>query len=165
MNEEFKELLNQEGISDLENPTEADIKKIAELLPELEVNEKLDKTIIQEYYKFVAGVLPNILKTVNDLASKNLGKDVINSFNKRIDTLNKRYETEKDTEILRLIQQEISSIYDRIEKESDKQRAWITKLALGTMGTVVILGGVMVGVKNKDAGKKIVEEGMKVIKG
>jgi hypothetical protein len=161
--EEFKELLNQEGISDLENPTESDIKKLMELLPKLEVNA-IDETTIQEYYKFLAGVLPNTLKTVNDLASKNLGKDVINSFNKRLDALNKRYETEKDTEVLKLIQQEISTIFGRIEKESDKQRAWIKSLAFGAMGTVVVLGGIVVGVKNREAGKKIIEEGMKVIK-
>jgi hypothetical protein len=64
--------------------------------------------MIQEYYKFAAGVLPSTLKTLNDLASQNLGKDVINSFNKRIDALNKRFETEQDTEVLKIIQQEIS---------------------------------------------------------
>lgn len=165
MREEFKELLNQEGISDLENLTEVDIEKVMKLLPKLELNTKSDETIIQEYYKFLAGILPITLRTINDLATKNLGKEVINSFNKRIDTLNKRYENEKDTEVLKLIQQEISSIYDRIENESDKQRAWITNLAFGAMGTVVVLGGIAVGVKNKDIGKKIVEEGIKVIKG
>lgn len=167
MKEEFKELLKQEGITNLENPTETDIKKISELLPilELKVNNKLDETLIQEYFNYVAGILPTTLKTINDLASQSLGKDVINSFNKRIDSLNRRYETEKDTEILKSIQKEISDLFDRIEKESEKQRDFITKLAFGVLGSVVILGGIAIGVKNKEVGKKIVEGGTKLIKG
>lgn len=165
---EFKELLKQQGISNLENPTEVDIKKISELSRLLEQkvnNSELDETIIQEYYKFAAGVLPSTLKTLNDLASQNLGKDVINSFNKRIDALNKRFESEKDPDVLKIIQQEISDLYDRIQNESDKQRTWIKQLAFGAMGSIVVLGGIAIGVKNKEAGKKIVEEGLKVIKG
>ncbi|MBV7509761.1 hypothetical protein KW850_32300 [Bacillus sp. sid0103] len=167
MNEEFQELLKQNEISNIENPTESDIKKIFEQLPllELKANNELDKTMIQEYYKYVATILPNVLKTVNDLASQNLGKEVINSFNKRIDALNKRYEIEKDPEELKRIQQEISNIFDRIEKVSDKQTTFLKQLAFGAMGTIAILGGIAIGIKNKEAGKKIVEEGIKVIKG
>ncbi|WP_286230453.1 hypothetical protein [Neobacillus mesonae] len=168
MNEEFKELLKQQGISNPENPTEDDIKKIAELLRLLEQkvnNNELDETMIQEYYKFAAGILPSTLKTLNDLASQNLGKDVINSFNKRIDALNKRFETEQNTEVLKIIQQEISDLYNRIQNESDKQRTWLKQIAFGAMGAGVILGGIAISVKNKEAGKKIVEEGLKVIKG
>jgi hypothetical protein len=167
VNEEFQELLKEKGISNLDNPTESDIKKTIALLPllELKADTELDKTMIQEYYKFVAGVLPSMLTTVKDLAAQNLGKEVINSFNKRIDALNKKFDTEKDPEVLKMIQQEISSIFDRIEKESDKQRNWLTKLAFGIMGTVVLLGGIAIGIKNKEAGRKIVETGIKVIKG
>ncbi|WP_336883760.1 hypothetical protein [Priestia koreensis] len=168
MKENFKELLKQQGISNLENPTEADIKKISELLQILELkinNNELDETIIEEYYKYATVVLPGTLKTLNDLAAQNLGKDVINSFNKRIDALNKRFETEPDPEVLKLIQIEISDLYDRIQNESDKQRAWLKQLAFGVMGGAVILGGIAISVKNKEAGRKIVEEGLKVIKG
>lgn len=55
--------------------------------------------MIQEYFEYVAGVLPTTLKIINDLASPNLSKDVINSFIKRIDSLNRRNEKEMDTEI------------------------------------------------------------------
>lgn len=157
MEEKFKKFLKKEGISNPEKPTESDMEKI------IKVN--LDKTMVQEYYKYLTGILPNMLETINDLASKNLGKDVINSFNKRIETLNNRYETEKDIEVLKMIQKEISDIYDRIEKESDKQRGWLLKLAYGAIGGVVILGGVAIGLKNKEAGKKIAEEGIKLLKG
>ena len=156
----FSERRIQGNISNPENPTGADIKKILNILP-----NELDETLIQEYYNFVAAVIPSMLKTINDLASQSLGKDVINSFNKRIDTLNKRFETENNTEVLIMIQQEISDLYDRIEKESDKQREWLMKLAFGAIGTVAILGGIAISVKNKEAGKKIIEEGMKVLRG
>jgi len=156
MEEELKKLLKEEGVSNPENPTESDMEKI------IKVN--LDKTMIQEYYKYLTGILPNVLVTINDLASKNLGKDVINSFNKRIDTLNKRFETEKDIEVLKMIQKEISDIYDRIEKESDKQRGWLLNLTYGVIGGAVILGGVGIGLKNKEAGKKIAEAGAKLLK-
>lgn len=139
-----------------ENPTESDMEKI--------IKVDLDKTMILEYYKYLIGLLPNMLVTINEIASKNLGKDVIHAFNKRIDTLNKRYETEKDIEVLKMIQMEISDIYDRIEKESDKQRGWLLNLAYGTIGGVIILGGVGIGLKNKEAGKKIAEEGIKLLK-
>ncbi|WP_226655864.1 hypothetical protein [Pseudalkalibacillus hwajinpoensis] len=168
MKEDFKELLKQQGISNLDKPTEADIKKISELLQLLELkinNNELDETIIAEYYKYAAEVLPSTLKTLNDLAAQNLGKDVINSFNKRIDALNKRFETEQDTEVLKLIQTEISDLYERIQNESDKQRTWLKQIAFGALGGAVILGGIAIGVKNKEAGKKIVEEGLKVVKG
>lgn len=159
MEEKFKKLLKKEGVINPENPTESDMEKI------IKVNNVLDKTMIQEYYKYLTGILPNMLETINDLASKNLGKDAINSFNKRIETLNNRYETEKDIEVLKMIQKEISDIYDRIEKESDKQRGWLLKLAYGAIGGAVILGSVGIGLKNKEAGKKIAEEGIKLLKG
>lgn len=167
MKEEFKELLKQEGITNLENPTETDIKKISELLPILELknNNELDEILIQEYFKYVAGILPTTLKIINDLASQSLGKDVINSFNKRIDSLNRRYESEKDTEILKSIQEEISDLFDRFERESEKQRNFITKLVYGVLGLVVILGGIAIGIKNKEVGKRIVERGTELIKG
>jgi len=137
VNEEFQKSLKQNGINNTENPTESDMKK------------------------YVAMALPYLLSTVKDLAAQNLGKYAIRSYNKRIDALNKRYETEKDPEELKRIWQETSEIYDRIEKESDKQRDWLTKIVFG-VGTAVVLG---FGIKNKEAGKKIVEEGIKVIKG
>ncbi|QCR33580.1 hypothetical protein [Lysinibacillus sp. SGAir0095] len=155
MEEKLKKLLKKEGVSNPENPTKSDMEKI--------IKFDLDKTMIQEYYKYLTGLLPNMLVTINDLASKNLGKDAINSFNKRIDTLNKRYETEKDIEVLKMIQKEISDIYDRIEKESDKQRGWLLNLAYGAIGGAVILGGVGIGLKNTEAGKKVAEEGIKLL--
>lgn len=165
MDKEFKELLKEEGISNLNNPTESDVKKILELLPSLatKVNNGLDEALIREYYRYVKDVLPSIMKTINDLASQNLGKDIIRSFEKRIDALNKRYETEKDPKLLEMIREELSEIYDRIVKEGDKQRDWLTKLAYGTMGTAVVLGGIAIGVKNKEVGKKIVEEGIRAL--
>ena len=113
--------------------------------------------MIQEYYNLFAGVHSNILTTVKDLALNSLGKDVINLYNKRLDSLNKRYETEKDLEVLKMIREEISEIYDRIEKESDKQRDWLKKLANGAMGTAGIVGSIAIGVKNKMLLKKIAE--------
>ncbi|MBT2583145.1 hypothetical protein [Planococcus sp. ISL-109] len=94
---------------------------------------------------------------------QSLGKDVIRSFEKRIDALNKRYETEKDQELIEKIREELSEVYDRIEKESDKQRDWLEKLALGAMGTAVVLGGIAISIKHKETGKKIMEEGIKTI--
>ncbi|AUD12391.1 hypothetical protein CW734_00495 (plasmid) [Planococcus sp. MB-3u-03] len=104
-----------------------------------------------------------MMKTLSDLASQSLGKDVIKSFEKRIDALNKRYETEKDPELIEKIREELSEVYDRIEKESDKQRDWLGKLAFGAMGTVVVFGGIAISIKHKEAGKKIMEEGIKAI--
>lgn len=168
VNEEFRELLKKQGISNPENPNEDDIKKVAELSQILELrvdNNELSETMIQEYYKYATAILPNTLKTLNDLAAQTLGKDVISSFNKRIEALNKRFETEQDMEVLKIIQQEISDLYDRIQNESDNQRTFLKQIAFGLMGTVVILGGVAISVKNKEVGKKIVEEGLKAIKG
>lgn len=131
----------------------------------IKLSNGLDKAMIQEYYKYLARILPNMLQTINNLASKSLGQDVINSFNKRIESLNKRYEIEKDVEVLKVIQKEISDIYDRIQIESDKQREWLMKLAYGAIGGVVILGGVAIGIKNREAGTKIAQEGIKLFKG
>ena len=156
MEEKFMKLLKKEGIHSPENPTESDIAKI--------IKFDLDKNMVQEYYKYLAGVLPNIVTVVTNLASNSLGKDTINSFNKRIDTLNERYKAEKDIEILKSIREEISDIYDRIEKESDKHRNWLLKLAYGVAGTVIVLGGVGIALKNKEAGRKIAEEGIKLFK-
>lgn len=157
MEEKFKKLLIKDGVSNPENPTESDMEKIIKF--DLE-----DSTLINEYYNYLTGILHNMLVTINNLASKSLGKDAINSFNKRIDTLNKRYETEKDIEVLKMIQTEISDIYDRIERESDKHRGWLLKLTYGVIGGTVILGGVGIGLKNKEVGKKIAEEGLKLLK-
>ena len=68
-------------------------------------------------------------------------------------------------EVLKIIQQQISDLYDRIQNESDNQRTFLKQIAFGLMGTVVILEGVAISVKNKELGKKIVEEGLKAIKG
>ena len=157
----FMDLLENEAFSDLDNPTNEDMKEIMEL----DVDNDLDNALIQEYYNLFAGVHPNILTTVKDLASNSLGKDVINLYNKRLDSLNKRYETEKDLEVLKMIREEISEIYDRIEKESDKQRDWLKKLANGAMGSVAIVGSIAIGIKNKELSKELVEESLKVIKG
>lgn len=159
MSNEFKDVLKQKGINP-ENLTVSDIKKISELQQELN-----DETLIQEYYNFFVGVLPNMLTTLKDFASLHLGKEVIDSINKRIETLNKRYETEKNMEVLKMIQGEISGLFDRVERESSKQRDWLTKLSYGVMGTVVVLGGIAIGVKNKEVSKEIIEGGIKVIKG
>ena len=64
-----------------------------------------------------------------------------------------------------MIREEISEIYDRIEKESDKQRDWLKKLANGAMGSIAIVGSIAIGFKNKELSKKLVEESLKVIKG
>lgn len=101
MEDRFKEYLQKEGISNPENPTKSDIKKILALLPSSSIaaDNALDETLIKEYYKYLTGALPNIMKTLSDLAAQSLGKDVIRSLEKRIDALNKRYETEKDPEL------------------------------------------------------------------
>lgn len=165
MEEGFKEYLKKEGISNSENPTKSDLKKILALLPSsaITADNVLDETLIKEYYKYLTGALPAMMKTLNDLASQSLGKDVLSSYGKRIDALNKRYETEKDPELIENIREELSELYDRIEKESDKQRDWLGKLAFGAMGTVVVLGGMVISIKHKDAGKKIMEDGIKAI--
>ncbi|MFA1643631.1 hypothetical protein AB5N96_12270 [Chryseomicrobium imtechense] len=165
MGEGFKEYLKQEGVSNPEKPTKSDIKKILSLLPSsaTTADNVLDETLIKEYYKYLTGALPTMMKTLNDLAAQSLGKDVVRSFEKRIDALNKRYETEKDPELIEKIREELSEVYDRIEKESDKQRDWLGKLAFGAMGTAVVLGGIAISIKHKEAGKKIMEEGIKAI--
>ena len=165
MEEGFKEYLKKEGISNPENPTKSDLKKILALLPSpaITADNVLDETLIKEYYKYLTGALPGMMKTLNDLASQSLGKDVLSSYGKRIDALNKRYEIEQDPELIENIREELSDLYDRIEKESDKQRDWLGTLAFGAMGTVVVLGGIAISVKHKDAGKKIMEEGIKAI--
>ena len=165
MEDRFKEYLQKEGVSNPENPTKSDIKKILALLPSstITADNALDETLIKEYYKYLTGALPNIMKTLSDLAAQSLGKDVIRSLEKRIDALNKRYETEKDPELIEKIREELSEVYDRIEREADKQRDWLGKLAFGAMGTTIVLGGIAISIKNKEAGKKIIDEGLKAI--
>lgn len=83
---------------------------------EKKLNKELDEKLIKEFYDFIGDVVLLIINNSKDLISQNLSKDLVNSFNKRIDALNKRYETAKNPEILRNIQIEISEIYDRMEK-------------------------------------------------
>lgn len=157
---ELKKHLKKEGISNPENPTEFDLNKILKI-----PLEGLDEALIKEYYKFIADVLPHLMEMMGNLSSQNLGKHVINSFQKRIDILNERWLLEKDYQILEMIRKEISEINDRIENESDKQRNWLTGLAYAVLGTIVILGGLLISVKFKDAGQKIIEVGKKQIQG
>ncbi|MBT2583148.1 hypothetical protein [Planococcus sp. ISL-109] len=72
MEKGFKEYLKQEGISNPENPTKSDIKKTLQLLPSsaIATNNVLDETLIKEYYKYLTGALPTMMKTLNDLASQ-----------------------------------------------------------------------------------------------
>lgn len=135
------------------------------LLPSLAItaDNELDETLIKEYYKYLTGALPNMMKTLNGLAAQSLGKGVIRSFEKRIDALNKRYENERDPGIIEKIREELPDVYDRIEKEADKQRDWLGKLAIGAMGTVVVLGGIAISIKHKETGKRIMDEGIKTI--
>ncbi|SES27885.1 hypothetical protein [Salipaludibacillus aurantiacus] len=168
MEKQLVDILEEQGIDDLSNLTEKDIKKVPEVLElittKFEENE-LDQALIQEFYKFVSNNLPNIFNTLINLVSQHLGKETMETFNKRIDALNKRYEKEEDIEILKLITQEITDILDRVERETEKQRAWLSKLAFGALGTVAVVGGITVGVKNKELGKKIANEGLKYLKG
>jgi len=161
---QFKTFLETQGIKNLDNLTENDIKRIPELL-NLIKEDSLDKTIINEFYKFISSSLPDIFNSLNNLVSKHLGKEAMASFNNRIDSLNRKYEKEEDVEVLKLITKEISEILDRVERESDKQRAWLTKMGLGALGAVVVVGGITLGTKNKDLGKKIASEGFKYLKG
>lgn len=168
MDKQFVDILKEQGTSDPNNLTEKDIKQLPELINLVrEKTEKngLDQAMINEFYKFVSNSLPNIFDSLNNMVSKHLGKEAMMSFNNRIDSLNRRFEKEEDIKVLELITQEISEILDRVERESDKQRAWLTKLGLGALGAVVVVGGVAVSVKNKDLGKKIASEGFNYLKG
>lgn len=64
-----------------------------------------------------------------------------------------------------MIRVEISEINDRIENESDKQRNWLAGLSYAVIGSIVILGGLLISVKFKDAGQKIMDIGKKQIQG
>ncbi|MUV38770.1 hypothetical protein JNUCC1_02641 [Lentibacillus sp. JNUCC-1] len=148
MSKKLKDVLKQNEINP-EHLSVSDIKKVSKLRQELN-----DDNLAQEYFKFFAGALPEMLTTLRDFASQHLGKEVIESINKRIETLNKIYETEKDIEILKMIQEEISDLFDRVEREADKQRDWLLKLSYGAIGSAALLGSVAIGVKNKETGKK-----------
>jgi hypothetical protein len=160
-NESFKELLKQEGISDPENPSNKDILKLLEL----NSNNKIDSTLLKEYFQFLTGTKPKVLDTLKSFAAENVSKDYIQSINKRIDVLNKEYESCKTEDEKDRNHQNILELYTLIKKESDDQRKWITNLSLATLGTVVVAGGIAITVRNKEAGKRIVEEGLKAIKG
>jgi len=165
---QLENLLKMQGIKNPSNLTENDIRKIPELLNSIKESAKenaLDQAVINEFYKFISNSLPRIFDSLNNLVSKHLGKEAMASFNNRIDSLNRKYEKEEDVEVLKMITKEISEILDRVERESDKQRAWLTKMGLGALGAVVVVGGITLGTKNKELGKKIANEGLKYLKG
>lgn len=157
--EQVIELIKQAGVSDPENPS---IKEIIKLF-ELDSNNKIDENLLNKYFQFTADVMPQAFDALKNLANQNLGKNYIDSINKRIDSLNNEYENATTKEEKEENHQKILELYKLIEKESDKQRDWITKLAFGAMGTVVILGGLAIGTRNKEMGKKIIEGGTKII--
>ncbi|WP_281217281.1 hypothetical protein [Lysinibacillus capsici] len=157
--EQVIELIKQAGVSDPENPS---IKEIIKLF-ELDSNNKIDENLLNKYFQFTADVMPQAFDALKSLANQNLGKNYIDSINKRIESLNKEYENATTKEEKKENHQKILELYKLIENESDKQRDWITKLAFGAMGTVVILGGLAIGTRNKEMGKKIIEGGTKII--
>lgn len=108
MDKRLANILEEQGISNPNNLTEEDIKKLPGLLNLIRVNADengLDQTMINEFYKFVSNSLPTIFDSLNNLVSKHLGKETMASFNNRIDSLNRRFEREEDIEILKLITQ------------------------------------------------------------
>ncbi|MED3576077.1 hypothetical protein [Cytobacillus praedii] len=159
--EKLMELLIQNGIKDPENPTTKDILKLLEL----ESENKLDNTLIKEYFQYVGTAVPKLFDTLQSYASQHVSKDYMKSLDKRIDTLNEAFNNAKTEEERNKNHEEVHKIFQEMKEESREQRNWILKLAMGTLGTLAILGGFAIGVRNKEAGKKIVEEGIKVIKG
>lgn len=157
--EKIMELIKQAGVSDPENPS---IKEIIKLI-ELDSNNKLDENLLNKYFQFTADLMPQAFEALKSLANQNLGKNYIDSINKSIDTLNKEYENATSKEEKEENHQKILELYKLVEKESDKQRDWISKLAFGAIGAVVILGGLAIGTRNKEIGKKIIEGGTKLI--
>lgn len=160
MDKELKVLLKKEGINNPKIPTDLELKKILKI-----PLDGLDDVLIGKYYKFIEAVLPSLIDMVGNLASQNLGKDVMISFHKRVDALNERWILEKDHKILEMIREEISHINDRIEREAEKHRNWLTGLAYAVIGSIVILGGLLISVKYKDVGTKIIDTGRKQISG
>ena len=160
MDNELREHLGKLGISNPEEPTESEFRKILNLLP-----DELDEILIEGYYKIIDNALPGLMKMMDKLSSQSLAKDVIKSYQSRLDVLNERWTLEEDPKVREEIQIECSEIYDRIENESDKHRNWLSGFAK-TMGSIVIIGGLAtVGIKYKDTGKKIIDAGVKSIKG
>jgi 3-dehydroquinate synthetase len=99
------------------------------------------------------------------LATQNVSKDYINSINKRIEKLDKEYLNTTSDEEREKNHQKVLELYKLIKEESNDQRDWIKTLGFGALGTIAVIGGIAVVTRNKEVGKKIVEEGIKVIKG
>lgn len=154
-------LLIQNGINNPVNPTTEDILKLLEL----EFENKLDRALIKEYFQYNRTAVPKLFDTLRTYASQHVSKDYMKSLDKRIDTLNEAFKNATTEEERNKNHEEVHKIFKEMKEETREQRNWILKLSMGALGTAVILGGIAIGVKNKEAGKKIIESGIKTIKG
>ncbi|WP_174734353.1 hypothetical protein [Mesobacillus harenae] len=154
-------LLREEGIKDPENPTNEELLKLLQL----HSNNQLESDLVKNYFQFFSGVIPALTDSLKSFASQHVSKEVIGSLNKRIDMLNREYEKATTPEERDRNHQEIIEIYQMILGESEKQRGFLKSLGYGALGAGIIVGGIAISIKNKEASKKMVTEGLKYIKG
>lgn len=159
--EKMVELLKELDIKNPESPSKKDILKLLEL----ETNNKLDETLLKEYFQFQRGAVGVAFDALKSLATQHVSKDYINSINKRIETLDKEYLNTTSDEEREKNHQKVLELYKLIKEESNDQRDWIKTLTFGALKTLAVIGGIAVVTRNKEVGKKLVEEGIKVIKG
>lgn len=153
----LSELLNEHGISSVEGMTLEDFKRVLDL-------NITDPKVLKQYYSFISEAVPKVLQGINNLVSQNISKDVVKTFQMRVEALNKRFETEKNPEVLNSIRSEVSEILDRIQEESNSQRSWIKSIGFGAIGVTALAGAVVIGVKNKEVGKNIAQTGLNMLK-
>lgn len=154
--------MKKKGIKNPESPTEKDNLKILGMI--FKSKDETEQEFFKSYFTTVNAAGAAVFDGLKHLANANVSKEYIGSVNKVIDQLNKDYdkattEAEKERIYNRIIEQ-----LDRIKEESKDHREFLKQLGLYGIGTLALLLGGVVAVKNKELGKEMLEKGLKAFR-
>ncbi len=159
---EIIEKLKDIGVKNVNNPSPEEIKII---LIALLKNKKLDLEVFKSYMSFISPQVKVLFEglTAFTQSQEKISKGVLDNINLAIQILGRELEKDLNIDERKAIREEISSYIEKASIESDKQRAFHTKLAYIGGGVAVIAIGAGVWILTKGKNPKVLMKGVEII--
>lgn len=161
--EKIIEFMKKKGINNPLNPTDGEAMKILAMMANTQ--SASDDAFFKAYFQNMTQAATAVIGGLKSFANAHVSKEYIESINKVIDQLNKDYEKATSDEEKEKIYNRIQQQLDRIREESEDTKGFLKRLGLYACGTALAVGAVAVTIKNKEAGKALMTQGMKMFKG